>query len=198
VSGAVSSPTPTRYRTIVVDPPWRYEGFPTASHDPGKSGKKWQAAVQVKGLPYPSMSMEEIEALPIPELGLPEVNVFLWATQRYLPNAFSLLNAWGLLYRQTLVWHKSGVPPFAGSIAPNDAEFLLVLGRRSSRWTGRLPSCVIAAPRNYKMHSRKPELFLDLIETISPGPYLELFARRQRLGWDTWGNEALEHVELLA
>lgn len=45
-------------------------------------------------------------------------------------------------------------------------------------------------------HSAKPEAFLDLVEQVSPGPYLELFARRQRLGWDTWGNEALEHVEM--
>ena len=45
-------------------------------------------------------------------------------------------------------------------------------------------------------HSSKPEAFLDLVEQVSPGPYLELFARRQRLGWDTWGNEALEHVSL--
>ena len=45
-------------------------------------------------------------------------------------------------------------------------------------------------------HSRKPDLFQDLVEQMSPGPYLEIFARRQRLGWDTWGNEALEHVKL--
>jgi N6-adenosine-specific RNA methylase IME4 len=47
-------------------------------------------------------------------------------------------------------------------------------------------------------HSRKPEAFLDLVEQVSPGPYLELFARRQRLGWDTWGDEALAHVDLVA
>ena len=47
-------------------------------------------------------------------------------------------------------------------------------------------------------HSAKPEAFFDLVESVSPGPYLELFARRQRLGWDTWGNEALEHVELVS
>lgn len=49
---------------------------------------------------------------------------------------------------------------------------------------------------NAKAHSRKPEAFLDLVEQVSPGPYLELFARRNRLGWDTWGNEAMEHVDL--
>jgi N6-adenosine-specific RNA methylase IME4 len=50
--------------------------------------------------------------------------------------------------------------------------------------------------RRSNMHSAKPEAFYDLVESVSPGPYLELFARRQRLGWDTWGNEALEHVDL--
>jgi len=52
---------------------------------------------------------------------------------------------------------------------------------------------VLTWPRG--AHSAKPEAFIDLVETISLGPYLELFARRQRLGWDTWGNEALEHIE---
>jgi N6-adenosine-specific RNA methylase IME4 len=47
-------------------------------------------------------------------------------------------------------------------------------------------------------HSAKPEAFLDLVEQVSPGPYLEMFARRNRLGWDTWGNESLEHVEMAA
>jgi N6-adenosine-specific RNA methylase IME4 len=56
-------------------------------------------------------------------------------------------------------------------------------------------SNVVTIPRPTG-HSQKPEAFLDLIEQVSPGPYLELFARRQRLGWDTWGNEALEHVAL--
>lgn len=59
-------------------------------------------------------------------------------------------------------------------------------GRAAGRW--------FTWPRG--RHSEKPEAFFDLVEQVSPGPYLELFARRQRLGWDTWGNEALEHVEL--
>jgi N6-adenosine-specific RNA methylase IME4 len=56
---------------------------------------------------------------------------------------------------------------------------------------------MVAAPQP-KRHSSKPDLFLDLVEQVSPGPYLEMFARRNRLGWDTCGNEALEHVELPA
>jgi N6-adenosine-specific RNA methylase IME4 len=48
------------------------------------------------------------------------------------------------------------------------------------------------------MHSAKPEAFLDVVEQVSPGPYLELFSRRARLGWDTWGDEALHGMEALA
>jgi N6-adenosine-specific RNA methylase IME4 len=60
----------------------------------------------------------------------------------------------------------------------------------------RAPSSWFDWPRG--VHSAKPEAFLDIVESVSPGPYLEMFARRNRLGWDTWGNESLEHVEMAA
>ena len=96
-----------------------------------------------------------------------------------------------------IVWHKtSNVPPFGGTFSENRAEYLLVcrVGRPSilARW----PSTVIAAPKPNDLHSRKPDVFLDLIEGSTQEPRVELFARRQRLGWETWGNEALEHVSL--
>lgn len=74
------------------------------------------------------------------------------------------------------------------------AEYLLVCRRGFPARLDRLTSSVIDAPKG--THSHKPEMFLDEIERISPGPYLEMFARRQRLGWDTWGNEALNHVQI--
>jgi len=101
--------------------------------------------------------------------------------------AFMVMSEWGFAYRQTLVWHKT--------VAPNCAEFLLVGVIGKPKRIGRIPSNVIKRGPHHE-HSRKPELFCDLIEQVSPGPYLELFARRNRLGWDTWGNEALCHVDL--
>jgi N6-adenosine-specific RNA methylase IME4 len=125
----------------------------------------------------------------------PDCWLFLWATNRYLPKAFDVLEVWGFEYRQTLVWHKTGNPsPFGGSIAPNHAEFLLVARQGRATLSGRLRSSVVAANKPRNQHSAKPECFLDYIEQVSPGPYLELFARRNRFGWDTWGNESLEHV----
>ena len=79
-------------------------------------------------------------------------------------------------------------------------EPVLLAARGGLPWPkNELPAGVVFWRQLYavgKVHSAKPEGFLDLVEATSPGPRLELFARRQRLGWDTWGNEALQHVEL--
>lgn len=186
-----------KYRTIVADPPWsfgaaddqRQVGFP-------RTPSKWSRRV-LKPMPFPTMGESELRALPIDELGQRDCNLFCWSTQRHLPLCLQLVREWGFGYRQTLVWQKTSALPVGGSVAPNDVEFLVVSSRGIAGWTGRLRSCVTVAPQQ-KKHSRKPDAFLDYVEQISPGPYLELFARRQRLGWDTWGNEALEHVGLTA
>jgi N6-adenosine-specific RNA methylase IME4 len=144
-------------------------------------------------LPYPSMTVDEVASLPVESLAEDDCRLFLWATNTHLPFAFDIVTAWGFTYRQTLVWHKTKSTP-QGSVAPNRAEFLLV-GRRGSPHTmTRLPDAVITASPG--AHSTKPECFLDYIEAVSPAPRLELFARRQRFGWDTWGNESLEMVDL--
>jgi N6-adenosine-specific RNA methylase IME4 len=182
-----------KYRTLVADPPWHYEAFATSP----SSGKMRHN----DPLPYPSMTEEEILGLgsAVRRLIAPGgAFLFLWTTNRYLPLSFDVMAAWGFRYRQTITWHKTGSPsPFGGTVAPPHSEFLLV-GRRGGNVAmvgERFPSSVIAAP-SQRRHSQKPELFLDLIERVAPGPYVELFARRQRLGWDTWGNEALAHVDL--
>ena len=85
---------------------------------------------------------------------------------------------------------------FGGSVAPIHAEFLLVAHRGSPAAAERLKSSVIAANKPVAEHSRKPDVFLDLVEQVSPGPYVELFARRARFGWDYWGNESLGTAQM--
>lgn len=188
----------TRYRTIVADPPWHYEGFGTSVGDGRGSGPR--DGMTVKALPYPSMSLGAMADIPVRDLATPDAFLFLWTTNRYLPDAFWIANAWGFSYRQTITWDKgTSMSPFGGSVTPNRCEFLLVCRRGQprlkGRWTG---GSVVQAPKGSQKgtHSAKPEVFLDLVEHVAPGPYLEMFARRNRLGWDTWGNEALNHVEL--
>lgn len=154
--------------------------------------------VVVKPLPYPSMTVAEIAALPVADLAEKDARLFLWTTNKYLPEALAeVLPGWGFSYRQMLVWDKRpNVNPLGGSVAPNSAEFLIVATQRSPARLARLESSIVQARKAVNTHSQKPEVFLDLVERVSPGPYLELFARRNRLGWDTWGNESLAHVEM--
>lgn len=178
-----------RYRTIVADPPWRYdEGFPQ-----GPARGRGRSTIP---LPYPAMSLDEIAALPVHDLADKSAWVFLWTTNKHLPFAFTLLSFWGFGYRQTITWRKTGCPsPFVTCLAPSHSEFLLVARWGDAKRLGGFPSSVIDAPAQ-SGHSTKPDVFLDLIEQATPGPRLEMFARRQRLGWSTWGDQALEHVEL--
>jgi N6-adenosine-specific RNA methylase IME4 len=192
----------TRYRTIVADPPWAYpEGhIMTAATGRSKNVKR-DGARAIPGrdirrsLPYPSMTLADIAELPVRDLADDDARLFLWTTNRYLPDAFDVLKAWGFTYRQALVWHKSEGGPFPASVAVPTAEFLLVANLGQPERSATLPSAVVRVPAP-RSHSTKPEAFLDLVEQVSPGPYLEMFARRNRLGWDTWGNEALEHVDI--
>lgn len=183
-----------KYRTIVADPAWHYDRHATMPGNAKKSGH----VTKREALPYQTMTLDAIRALPVDGLAERDCRLFLWTTNLYLPESFSVLAAWGFTYKQTLIWHKTGNPsPFGGSVAPNHAEFLLVADRGSPELLGRLAGSVLAAQKPYE-HSKKPEMFLDLIETVSPGPFLEMFSRRARLGWDTWGDESLNHVELSA
>jgi N6-adenosine-specific RNA methylase IME4 len=177
----------TRYRTIVVDPPWEYEeGFCLGSgHGTRAAGK-----LETRPLPYVSMTLHEIKRLPVAKFADANCRLFLWTTNKYLRSAFDVLAAWGFIYRQTLVWHKrdANLPI---SVAPNSAEFVLVGTKGRPARLASLPSAVISTTRSGG-HSRKPECWLDYFEQISPGPYAELFARRARFGWDyPIGDQAL-------
>lgn len=180
-----------RYRTIVADPPWEYEQF-VPSHTPSQ-GKAWRI-----GLPYEMMNLEDICALPVADLVDPRgARMFLWTTGRYLLASARVLAAWGFNYKQPIVWRKTGrLNPLPASIAPNHAEFLLVAESGDVPRTGTWPSSIVEAPR--LAHSAKPDVFLDLVEQVSPGPYVELFARRARFGWDYWGDESLGTAEMIA
>lgn len=176
------------YSSIVADPPWHYDGFAGSVGRGGHfAGADERAAVAVKPLPYESMSVDQIAALPVAALAAPDAWLWLWTTSRYLPDAFGVAGSWGFRYRQVVTWRKTGnPPPFGGTVGPPHAEFLLLCSIGRPRTTGRIPSSVVEAPKQ-NVHSLKPAAFLDIVEATTPGPYVELFARAPRLGWDSWG-----------
>lgn len=181
-----------RYRTIVADPPWRYdEGWPI---------NRGQNAGERIGLPYSSMTFEEIAALPIPSLIAKEGYLFLWTTSRYLEDAYRLVRGWKLRPRQVLTWCKPPVGTGPGGMFATTTEFVLVAQALDPKANARQRNTLgVKIDRSHfdwprLAHSQKPEAFLDLVEQVSPGPRLEMFARRARFGWDYFGDESLGTV----
>jgi N6-adenosine-specific RNA methylase IME4 len=162
------TPTAT-YPTIVIDPPWRYDNIATrgAAEDH-----------------YPTMSLVELAALHIPAAD--NAHLYLWTTNGFLRQAFDLIDAWQFTYKTCLTWTKPQIG--MGNYFRNNTEHVLFAVR------GRQPTLRNDCPTWFQAdrtrHSAKPESFYDIVETSSPGPWLEMFARRRRFGWATWGNEA--------
>ena len=179
------------YRTIVADPPWQY----------GKWGKASPAAYLVSGIreetnheipmPYETMTVEEICELGVARIASEDCDLYLWTTQKYLPNSFRVVESWGFRYCQTLTWCKTPRGTGQGGLYCPTTEFV-VLARKGKMPTGkkRVDTTWWNVKRPHNAHSKKPEYFQDVIEGVSDAPRIELFARRKRLGWDVWGNEA--------
>ncbi len=170
-----------KYRTIVADPPWPYAGM----------SAPWRSSVDA---PYDLMSLTDIMALPVDGMAERDAHLYLWAVTPMLAEAYEVLAAWRFRPSTVITWCKNG--PGLGGGWRGNTEHLIVGRRGSLPFLGTQKGTWYTAPR--RDHSEKPEVFLDLIEQMSPGPRCELFARRQRLGWDTWGNQCFNHVEMPA
>lgn len=157
-----------------------------------------------KPIDYSTMTVAEIAALPVLTLADPKgCHLYLWTTNRYLSEAFGVLAGWGFRYSQTLVWAKTPMGLGPGGTFAQNAEFCLFARRGSLKHLRRHDSVWFNWPRQANVstpgrHSAKPEAFIDLIEQVSPGPYVELFARRHRLGWDVWGDQSANTATLFA
>lgn len=161
--------TPLTFPTVVVDPPWRYDNVATrgAAEDH-----------------YPTMSLAELAELDIPSAV--DGHVYLWVTNAFLADGFDLLDAWDYRYKTTLTWCKPQIG--LGNYFRNNTEHVLFGVRGSAPTNANDIGTWFLADRT--QHSAKPESFYDIVERSSPGPFLEMFARRRRFGWHTWGDEA--------
>ena len=181
-----------KYKTIVIDPPWKYGKWGVGS---SKSVFKDKHNELAEPLPYSYMSIDEIKKLPINALAQENCEVYMWTTQKYLPFAFDILSGWGLKYCQTLTWCKKPMGKGQGGVYCPTNEFL-ILGRKGKMpKIDRIDTTWFEVKRQNK-HSKKPEFFQDLIETVSNEPRLEMFARRERAGWDVFGNEVDNSIDL--
>lgn len=175
-----------RYCTLLADPPWQFKN---------RTGK--MAPEHRRLLRYPTMDLEEIINLPVRELAQARSHLYLWVPNALLPQGLQVMEAWGFSYKTNLVWYKvrkDGGPDGRGvGFYFRNVTELVLFGVRGNMRTlppGRTQVNLFASRK--REHSRKPEELYELIESCSPGPYLELFARFCRDGWDQWGNEDVE------
>jgi N6-adenosine-specific RNA methylase IME4 len=172
-----------KYKTILIDPPWQF------SNRTGKMAPEHKRLMR-----YPTMSLQQIMELPISQLAQPTCHLYLWVPNALVLEALEVMKRWGFTYKTNIVWYKirkDGGPDGrgVGFYFRNVTELVLfgVRGHMRTLAPGRTQVNVISSRK--REHSRKPDELYAIIERCSPGPYLELFARHERAGWDQWGNE---------
>jgi len=179
MSGA---PRTNHYRVIYADPPWTFATY-------SRKGKGRSAEAH-----YDCMTLDAVKALPVASWAAADSVLLLWATDPLLDRAMEVMRAWGFVYKTVgFYWVKQNACKegfFTGMgfwTRANPEQCLLGTRGHPARKAADVRKLVVAPRRE---HSRKPEAVYGLIERLVDGPYLELFARASRPGWDTWGREA--------
>jgi len=189
------------FATIVADPPWPYRSpgqiGKTLAHRPNRDkGMSKHGAGSVAR--YGAMTLDEIKALRVLRHAKQDTHLYLWFTNKFAVEAHEVARTWGFDPKTILTWTKmkaNGIPSMKmGYYFRGATEHILFCVRGSLRLHAdrALPTAYLW-PRT--AHSVKPDAFYDLVEEASPGPYLELFARREREGWATWGNDPAVNEE---
>ena len=165
-----------RFATIMIDPPW----------DWGDEGDQDQLG---RARPtYETWPIERIMGLPVGEIADRDCHLYLWVTNRSLPKGFPLLERWGFRYVTALTWVK---PSFGmGNYFRGQTEQVLFGVKGNQPLKRHDVGTVFHAPRGPEGHSSKPAEFYDLVESCSPGPYLEMFSRSERPQWVMWGESS--------
>jgi N6-adenosine-specific RNA methylase IME4 len=176
------------YAAILADPPWKFETW-------GKQGEDSREP------DYATMSIAQISALPVEALAAHDCVLFMWVSWPTMPRALDVIDIWGFTYKTcAFAWMKAKI---AGQLDMFDDGVRVMMG--TGYWTRSNSEVCLLATRGHpkrvnadvrqgiieprRQHSRKPDCVYERIERLVHGPYVELFARQQRDGWDAWGNE---------
>ena len=178
-----------KFKTVLADPPWQFQN---------RTGKM---APEHKRLNrYPTMTLQDIKDMPVEAIVADTAHLYLWVPNALLPDGLAVMDHWGFTYKSNLIWYKirkDGGPDRrgVGFYFRNVTEVILFGVRGKNARTlqpGRSQENIISKQK--REHSRKPDEQYKLIESCSPGPFIELFARGPREGWFVWGNQSEEYT----
>lgn len=192
-----------KYSIIYADPPWQQKAGRKLSAYKVVDGKQvWDSDTNSSSdLPYQTMTVKQIAELPIKNISENDSFLFMWVTNKYLLDAKDVITAWGFKYISCITWKKKKMGGGLGGVVRVTSEHLLFCRRGNLKATGIIPESVIEAKRpyvnGYPCHSKKPDCFVEMIESILPNvKRIELFARNERKGWDVFGNEVNGSISL--
>ena len=192
-----------KFGTILADPPWPYDSPKAIVGNGGRGGQDGKAAniIQVDVLShYPTMSIEQLKSMRVESVANDNAHLYLWTTNSFMVEAHEIAKAWGFKPKTVLTWVKmqkdgsNRVSMKTGYWYRSASEHIIFAVRGKQRLQGKAVPTAYCLPR--LPHSVKPDFFYELIEEQSPGPYLEIFARREREGWERFGNEVISTVDL--
>jgi N6-adenosine-specific RNA methylase IME4 len=173
--------TNKKYGVIYADPPWTFKTYSNKGKD--KSPEKH----------YSCMSLSDIISLPVGDLAKDDAVLLMWVVDPLLDQAFKVIDAWGFKYKTVgFTWAKTNRTKmgfFTGLgywTRGNPEMCLLATKGKPKRISKSVPQLVVSERRE---HSRKPDIMYNHVENLLQGPYVELFARNKRPGWDSWGNQ---------
>jgi N6-adenosine-specific RNA methylase IME4 len=174
-----------KYSTILADPPWQFQN---------RTGK--MAPEHKRLARYQTLTIDEIKSIPVSLATREKAHLYLWVPHALLQAGLEVMKSWGFNYKTNIIWYKTrkdGGPDRrgVGFYFRNVTEVLLFGVKGKSNRTlppGRSQENIIV--KSKREHSRKPDEQYELIESCSPGPYLEMFARGSRHKWTCWGNQA--------
>lgn len=176
------------FSTVLADPPWRF------TNRTGKVAPEHQRLDR-----YSTMPLDAIMSLDVRSAIAPKAHLYLWVPNALLPDGLKVMEAWGFRYVSNIIWakrRKDGGPDGrgVGFYFRNVTEILLFGVKGTLRTLAPGRSQVNMIETRKREHSRKPDEQYDLIESCSPGPYLEMFARHAKQGWSVWGDESSDAV----
>ena len=177
-----------KFKTILADPPWRF------MNSTGKVAPEHKRLSR-----YPTLSLQEILDIPVNSIADEQAHLYLWVPNALLAEGLETMKKWGFTYKTNVVWYKirkDGGPDGrgVGFYFRNVTELVPfgIKGKMRTLQPGRTQVNILSSRK--REHSRKPDELYDIIESCSPGPYLELFSRGKRDNWFVWGNQSENYL----